>query len=775
MIINFLQTRDPAILPSLQQQPGLTRKEIDKVDVSFAKDVESLRNFGSKNKESIGQLLFQFFRYYGYELNYETSVLSVRQGKVAEKTGNWLRQQNNRLCVEEPFNTSRNLGNTADDTSFRGVHLELRRAFDMVSSADLNGCCEEFVFPKEEQRSSTIPIQRPSQPITVQPSRSSRGNRGGRGGSTFPRGPQPQGRRASSASNRGQTFGGRQPQWALTPQEISLQAEQQRYLLHDHLYQQYQMLQAQEQELRMQLQQQALANPGSYPALLYPYRFGQEELSRARAGTINHPPMSAPLRQGHFGPGMPYMAGNAQTVQGTSTSPPSPLLTTAVPDMRRNSRRSSDTFGPAASSLRAHSQPAQRPLRSPIPQHITQVEDALKSPSADAASPNRRKPPVDLGIRADISSPLYANGNPMSAPAYQDPRRIPSYAGYYLGQSSDLHPQPVTIVTSPVTEPQGLNVQKHVQSIDGSDQPQKNGLMVENGQISPAPKAHSTPLGDTSGDSMSSGKANASSTRRKISGPLVIDGSVPIARPPYAVEERNGSISPEEVRKPVVETPSPKLQRPKKENEVQEPSQNGGTSGLPDTKNGGLGIRHGHPSPESAVAVAQDTYTDATHGTSRKVQPAIENLRAEDRSSAPEPGAMVKPDASSMTRSTQVLSPVKEVRTPSPTASRTLGSASGDKSTAFSSKTKPKGKQDKTSPSPPTGQVSSTPPLAQNPNGTVTLEPSKPVQPSQQQTNGWQTPKRKHKKNAKSTNDISSTNLKGGEFLPADEKMRKGG
>ena len=773
MIINFLQTRDPAILPSLQQQPGLSRKEIDKVDVSFAKDVGPLRDFGSKNKESVGQLLFQFFRYYGYELNYETSVVSVRQGKVAEKSGNWLRQQNNRLCVEEPFNTSRNLGNTADDTSFRGGHLELRRAFDLLSGADLNGCCEEFVFPKEEQRSSAIPIQRPSQPITVQPSRSSRGNRGGRGGNTFPRGPQPQGRRASSASNRGQPYG-RQPPWTLTPQEISLQAEQQRYLLHDHLYQQYQMLQAQEQELRMQLQQQAIVHPGSYPALLYPYRFGQEDMSRNRAGTINHPPMSAPLHQGHFGTGMPYMVANAQTVQGTSTSPPSPLLTTAVPDARRNSRRSSDTFGPAASSLRAHSQPAQRPLRSPIPHHITQVEDALKSASADAASLNRRKPPVDLGIRADVSSPFFANGHPTSAPAYQDPRRISSHASYYLGQSSDLHPQPVTVLTSPINEPQGLNVQKLDQSVVGSDQPLRNGLVVD-GQTSPALKAHSTPVVETSSDFVSTGNANALSTRRKPSGPLVIDGSVPIARPAYPTEERNGTMNPEEVRKLEVETPSPKLQRSKKENDVQGPLQNGRALGIPDTKDGGLGIRHGHPSPESTAAVAQATYTDATHVTSRKVQPTIENLRAEERSLAPESRAMTKPDASSMTRSAQVLSPVKEVRTPSPTANRTLGSASSEKVTSSSSKTKLKGKQEKTSPSPPATQLSFAPPLAQNSNGVVTQESSKPVQPSQQQTNGWQTPKRKHKKGAKSTNDISSTNFKGGEFLPADEKMRKGG
>ena len=36
--------------------------------------------------------------------------------------------QNNSLCVEEPFNVSRNLGNTADEATVNGLQLEFRRA-----------------------------------------------------------------------------------------------------------------------------------------------------------------------------------------------------------------------------------------------------------------------------------------------------------------------------------------------------------------------------------------------------------------------------------------------------------------------------------------------------------------------------------------------------------------------------------------------------------------------------------------------------------------------
>lgn len=75
--------------------------------------------------------------------------MSVREGKVLPKSSKgWHLLQNNRICVEEPFNTSRNLGNTADDSSFRGLHLELRRAFNLLTTnggiGGLDRCCELF-------------------------------------------------------------------------------------------------------------------------------------------------------------------------------------------------------------------------------------------------------------------------------------------------------------------------------------------------------------------------------------------------------------------------------------------------------------------------------------------------------------------------------------------------------------------------------------------------------------------------------------------------------
>jgi len=60
MAINFLQTRDPPILPSLHKLPHRPRMS-NGIDVGFFDDISKLRDFGSKNEETLGGLLYAFF------------------------------------------------------------------------------------------------------------------------------------------------------------------------------------------------------------------------------------------------------------------------------------------------------------------------------------------------------------------------------------------------------------------------------------------------------------------------------------------------------------------------------------------------------------------------------------------------------------------------------------------------------------------------------------------------------------------------------------------
>ena len=174
MILNFLQTREPPVLPSLHMLPHKKKPPNNGVDVSFADDIDALRGWGKDNHETLGELLFGFFKKYGHDMDYETKVLSVREGKLLSKAEKgWQYLQNNRLCVEEPFSTGRNLGNTADDCSMRGIHLEFRRAHMILAEkADLAECCQIFEFPPEEVH-HVPPPQAPSRLVTLSRSNSS--------------------------------------------------------------------------------------------------------------------------------------------------------------------------------------------------------------------------------------------------------------------------------------------------------------------------------------------------------------------------------------------------------------------------------------------------------------------------------------------------------------------------------------------------------------------------------------------------------------------------
>jgi hypothetical protein len=174
MIINFLQTRQPPVLPALQARPHREYRADDGSEAGYDDQIQHLEGFGSANLESLGMLVFQFFRYYSFEFDYEKTVVCVRKGKPIPRTeknwgpgtpgGLWS------LCIEEPFNQTRNLGNSCDATAFRGIHLELRSAFIALSKTSLDRVMEPYEFndAKDEKAPFRIaPVSLPA-PTTRQ-------------------------------------------------------------------------------------------------------------------------------------------------------------------------------------------------------------------------------------------------------------------------------------------------------------------------------------------------------------------------------------------------------------------------------------------------------------------------------------------------------------------------------------------------------------------------------------------------------------------------------
>ena len=85
LIIAFLQLRNPPVLPALHQMPYKMPKA-DGTFGDFADNMKKIKGFGNKNKSSVAELLFQFFRFYAHEFDYDKHVLSVRFGKLVTKT-----------------------------------------------------------------------------------------------------------------------------------------------------------------------------------------------------------------------------------------------------------------------------------------------------------------------------------------------------------------------------------------------------------------------------------------------------------------------------------------------------------------------------------------------------------------------------------------------------------------------------------------------------------------------------------------------------------------
>ncbi|OMO65456.1 PAP/25A-associated [Corchorus olitorius] len=147
MCIHFLQQRRPAILPCLQGMETTYSVTVDDIECAYFDQVEKLRNFGSANKETVAQLVWAFFNYWAYGHDYANSVISVRTGSIISKREkDWTRRIGNDrhlICIEDPFETSHDLGRVVDKFSIRVLREEFERAADIMQY-DPNPCVTLF-------------------------------------------------------------------------------------------------------------------------------------------------------------------------------------------------------------------------------------------------------------------------------------------------------------------------------------------------------------------------------------------------------------------------------------------------------------------------------------------------------------------------------------------------------------------------------------------------------------------------------------------------------
>ncbi|KAK1758670.1 Poly(A) RNA polymerase cid13 [Echria macrotheca] len=525
MIIAFLQLRDPPVLPALHQRDEKLQK-----DSLFGDDLDKLRGYGAKNKESLANLLFQFFRFYAHDFDYDKYVLSVRCGKLLTKTEKgWQHKNNNPLCVEEPFNTQRNLGNTADETSFRGLHLELRRAFDLISEGKLEECCEEYIFPKEEER--VFQKQQAPRPVLLRSSSQQHAGRGGRGG--FSRSRQfrngSSNRRASSSvpydtnavpnPHSGMYTAPLLQNFVFYPTNSPLPQEfmvdpirysrdaAQIWYAHQHL-----------QQLALAQAQQRSQNGPAQPT------------DRSRAGSFDQPPLTAPIQDYSYR--MPFMLSSVSEPYsspfGTGTVPPSPA--SASTEFRRSPHRGG-VAGESGSSggsgtVRSQSQPASRTSMGPPqppagymapaqlglpitqPRHVSGVpipsfmsDEMLAGAGFDDGARTKAisdSPPEDDGpryvayyVNESTSPPRRVNSFASGVPVFGDINQLPQTILDRRMKRTSRSPSPMGHARAFSTGTNSAPLKSSPFQVNGKLTPTRAPLVV-NGSI---PKPNSTPGG----------------------------------------------------------------------------------------------------------------------------------------------------------------------------------------------------------------------------------------------------------------------------------------
>lgn len=126
----------------------------------------------------------EFFRFYAVEFDYENWVVSVRTGRILSKTEkgwnigrktvykynpnmhnvnpsalnsnsmhladhlNIINRDNFLFCVEDPFETTHNLGRVADKDSLKVIQFEFRRAYRLCmqrGTTDLQQLCSPYL------------------------------------------------------------------------------------------------------------------------------------------------------------------------------------------------------------------------------------------------------------------------------------------------------------------------------------------------------------------------------------------------------------------------------------------------------------------------------------------------------------------------------------------------------------------------------------------------------------------------------------------------------
>jgi DNA polymerase sigma len=158
MCIHLLQTRQPPVLPCLQTADHTFSREVEGVGrIGYNDDIARWRGYGSRNTESLAQLLHGFFDYWAWRHDYGGEVVCIRTGgTLTKRRKGWTTRvgtERHLICVEDPFETSHDLGRVVDKRSIGVLREEFERAERILRTEEepLELLFQQYVQPVLEE------------------------------------------------------------------------------------------------------------------------------------------------------------------------------------------------------------------------------------------------------------------------------------------------------------------------------------------------------------------------------------------------------------------------------------------------------------------------------------------------------------------------------------------------------------------------------------------------------------------------------------------------
>jgi len=172
LVIHYLQTTSPPVLPVLQDLHGPNVPATDTFvrahdgrafDCYFFSDIDAIgqamSHLGTRNVQTVGELLIGFFRRYAREFDFVKNVTSIRTGAFLTKQDKgWDKKEagfhgdRHLFCIEDPFELTHDLGRVMDRDTLRYVRSEIDRADALLSE---QAC---WLIRRGSEISSTLPL-----------------------------------------------------------------------------------------------------------------------------------------------------------------------------------------------------------------------------------------------------------------------------------------------------------------------------------------------------------------------------------------------------------------------------------------------------------------------------------------------------------------------------------------------------------------------------------------------------------------------------------------